>query len=527
MVGRSQNATVFEKNNAAMSGGAIFWGNANANAFIVPGTSFTNNTVTGPARSGGALHFQLSNNLIRIYSSLFSGNCAVRGGAITVSQSNYPIGFYSCVFVDNHALKAGGGVFLGDGNGFGVLQSITVNAIKFHSTVFIKNTAIETGGAVHVSRVNAVTFNDTTLIGNTAGRDGGALYFDFQNSAQLSSSSFFGNTAVRYGGAMASNSGNTISFYNATYLTNNTACLEGGVLFASAGSMVTFHSSVKFVNNSCLSALGRGGAVSVSVNSALTFLGESSFVGNTAGQLGGGVYSSASTWLIGSEDIVFDSNTASQGSSIRLEALAVNSFKISPSNTTAITFSRNKCRGRGGTVSWTKDPTARAGTFSAGGILNFKRIVYGSNIAVFGNNSSTQATSLRCAGKNVSLVNKYYSKLLPHPTVRLLDFFSAKDISDSTTVVTAAVLTSSCSGRVGYLSGVTTSTAIAGDAEFTSLTAFCYPGGNITLTYTGEDSLLSSYFPVVANLHSLSLAPLSLSICHRFSSSIAASSIIF
>jgi predicted outer membrane repeat protein len=485
MVGRSQDATVFEGNTAAISGGAIFWGDANAKAFIVPGTTFTNNTVIGPAGSGGALYFQLSNNLIHIYSSLFSGNSAGRGGAITVSQSNYPIGFYSCVFSDNYASKAGGGVFLGDGNGFGVLQIITGNAIKFYNTVFFNNTAMETGGAVHVSRVNAVTFNDTSLSGNTAGRDGGALYFDFQNSAQLSSSTFFGNSATRYGGAIASNSGNTISFYNTTYLTSNNAGLEGGVLYACTGSVVTFHSSVKFVNNSCLAALGRGGAVSVSVNSALTLLGESSFFGNTAGQYGGAVYSSASALLLGSEDIVFDSNTASQGSALRLEALAVDSLKISPSNTTAISFSRNRCRGRGGTVSWTKDPTAQVGTYSAGSILNFKRIVYRSNIAVFGSTSSTQATSLRYAGKNVTLVSTYYSKLLPHPSVHLLDFFSAKDITDSTAVVTAVVVTSSCSGRVGYLSGVTTSTALTGEAVFTSLTAFCYPGGNMTLKYTG------------------------------------------
>jgi predicted outer membrane repeat protein len=490
MVDRSDDATIFECNSAAMSGGAIFWGDANANTFIVPGTSFTNNTVTGPTGSGGALYFQLSNNLIHIYSSLFSGNSAVKGGAITVSQSNYPIGFYGCVFLDNYASKAGGAVFLGDGNGFGVLQTITGNAVKFNKTLFFNNTAMETGGAVHVSRVNAVTFTDTTLSCNSAGMDGGALYLDFQNSAQLSSSILSGNTAMRYGGAVASNSGNTISFYNTTSFSNNTAGLQGGVLYASAGSLVTFHSTVIFINNSCLAAVGRGGAVSICVNSALNLLGDSSFLSNTAGKHGGAVYCSASALQLGSGDIIFDSNTAGQGSALRLESIALNSLTISPSNTAAIAFTRNHCTGRGGTVSWIKDPAARAGAYSAGSVLNFNRIVYISNIAVFGNKSSTQATSLRYAGNNVSLVSTYYFKLLPHPTVHLLDFFSAKDISDSTAVVTAAVVTSSCSGRVGYLSGITTSTALAGDVVFTSLTAFCFPGGNMTLKYTGVNDII-------------------------------------
>jgi hypothetical protein len=166
--------------------------------------------------------------------------------------------------------------------------------------------------------------------------------------------------------------------------------------------------------------------------------------------------------------------------------LTTGSLSISSSNSTSITYTDNRCSGRGGTVSWTKDPAADAGTYSAYDIINFNRIIYSNNSAIFGSNTSTQATSLVFAGGNLSLVNDYYSVLMPHPTVHLLDYFSAKDVSDSSAVVTATVVTSSCLGHVGYLSGITTATSSLGDAVFTGLTAFCYPGGHMTLKYTGK-----------------------------------------
>ena len=119
--------------------------------------------------------------------------------------------------------------------------------------------------------------------------------------------------------------------------------------------------------------------------------------------------------------------------------------------------------------------------------------MYLNNSAQFGIKSSTQATRLQLIGKNTSLVEKYHSALLPHPAVQLLDYFSAKDITDSSTVVTASVFKSDCPGRVGYLLGSTTATAYRGDVQFRDLAAICFPGGNMTLKYTGKRKHLTQY----------------------------------
>jgi hypothetical protein len=67
--------------------------------------------------------------------------------------------------------------------------------------------------------------------------------------------------------------------------------------------------------------------------------------------------------------------------------------------------------------------------------------------------------------------------------VHLLDYFSDKDITDNSTLVTATIVKSFCLPRVGCLTGAFSATALGGNAEFNALNAFCYPGGNMTLKY--------------------------------------------
>jgi hypothetical protein len=136
-------------------------------------------------------------------------------------------------------------------------------------------------------------------------------------------------------------------------------------------------------------------------------------------------------------------------------------------------------------VSWIKDPQPSASIYSADANTNFNRNVDRKNITVFGRNSSTQATRLAFAGENVSLVCKYYSEVLPHPSVHLLDHSSDKDISDNSALVTATTVKSFYHPGVGYLYGVSSLQASGGNAEFNDLTLFCYPGGNMTLKYAG------------------------------------------
>jgi predicted outer membrane repeat protein len=425
------------------------------------GTVFSNNSATSEEGSGGAIHVQIRNGLIHMFSATFEGNTANAGGAITVSQSNYPLCMYSCNFTNNRATGQGGAMYSGVGNGFGVVEDLTSNAIRFMDTSFSGNTAVLSGGGVYVSKVNALTFNNTLMTGNFANSTGGALHFEIQNICQMNHTTSSLNTAAGYGGAVQSSSGNSILFDKQTTFSENYAARYGG-------------------------------AVSMLQASVVSFRGNIDFLGDIPGEYGGAIRSGASFLTVGAAGILFQGNTASQGSAMRLESLTTGWRSISSSNTTSITYTDNRCSGRGGTVFWTKDPAADAGTSSADDIINFNRVIYCNNSAIFGSNTSTQATSLVFAGSNLTFINDYYSVFTPHPTVHLPDYFSAKDVSDSSAVVTATVVTSSCLGHVGYLSGITTAMASLGDVVFTGLTAFCYPRGSMTLKYTGKNQGFAS-----------------------------------
>lgn len=162
--------TIFEGNMAAISGGAIYSDFENTNIFMMPEVMFIKNTVTSQLGLGGSLFLNL-NSLIYIYSS-FQMNQANSGGAVAVSQLNFTISFIGCIFTENYASN-GGGVFLGDGNGNGLVsylqqsELLDATAIQFLKVRFIKNSA-KNGGAVYISRVNDVAFQSTIFTRNNA-----------------------------------------------------------------------------------------------------------------------------------------------------------------------------------------------------------------------------------------------------------------------------------------------------------------------------------------------------------------------
>lgn len=476
--------TIFDGNSAAISGGAIYSGIDDSNIFIMDNTVFTKNIVTGAVGSGGAL-FLYSNSLVYIYSS-FQENRAYDGGAVTVSQLNSPILFSGCIFMENEASN-GGGVFLGDGNGAGILQKISTKSVNFLNTKFLSNSALLRGGGMYFSRVNSATVINSTFSGNSAHQDGGSLFVDSQNIVQINGSTFNSNNAGRYGGALSYNYDNKILFNDGTLFNDNNAGSEGGVMYAALGSSVFLFDKVAFLNNSCLAVNSKGGAVSLHGGSMLSLLGDTSFIGNSVGDCGGAIYSSASTIALGKKDILFSDNSAGQGSALRLELMTPSSVTVALSlPITPILFLRNHCSKRGGTVSWIKDPNSDAGAFSTQTIPNFDRFVWKNNTAVFGSLSSTQVITLGLAGANVTIVSRYNSELLPHPSISLLDYYLAQDLSDSSSTVTATMISSSCMNHPGYLSGASTTTSLGGMATFSTLTAFCFPGGNMTIQYSGN-----------------------------------------
>jgi predicted outer membrane repeat protein len=144
----NQSPNKFTGNIASLSGGAIHWGKANADIFVMPGTMFKNNSVTTKGGSGGAIFMENGNRIIYMYSSKFIDNRAYKGGALALSQSNYPMSMFECSFMHHHASGYGGAVYLGDGNGYGFFKILTSSAIKFISSVFSSNTASLGGGGI-------------------------------------------------------------------------------------------------------------------------------------------------------------------------------------------------------------------------------------------------------------------------------------------------------------------------------------------------------------------------------------------
>ena len=73
----------------------------------------------------------------------------------------------------------------------------------------------------------------------------------------------------------------------------------------------------------------------------------------------------------------------------------------------------------------------------------------------------------------------------------LTDYYGTVNTTDFTTSVAATVLPGySCGGggHIGYLSGTTTVVATAGKVSFDTLSAYCFPGGNMTVQFQGTPS---------------------------------------
>ena len=153
-----------------------------------------------------------------------------------------------------------------------------------------------------------------------------------------------------------------------------------------------------------------------------------------------------------------------------------------------------------------------------------QRVVFTANVATIGSRLATQATQLaRAPGTDATLaVTSYDSVLRPSPSFLLqgrfwchytlhlpftrflapqypvyfpmssfptplffhTDYYGQVNTSDNATAVTASVLPRyHCGGsdRVGYLSGANQVTAVNGRVTFDTISAYCYPGGNMTV----------------------------------------------
>lgn len=175
---------------------------------------------------------------------------------------------------------------------------------RFLNCVFLDNTASETGGAVSCSGGSRPVFIDCVFRGNRSTYYGGA---------------------VRAGGASPSftrchlelnqsNNGGALSYYrdgmseiiDCTFVQND--AIRGGAIFIYASAALV--SGCTFNDNSCLAD---GGGID-NVESELTLVG-CDFIGNHAGEAGGGVSSGGVGWLR-ADGCLFVGNSSLRGGAV-------------------------------------------------------------------------------------------------------------------------------------------------------------------------------------------------------------------
>jgi predicted outer membrane repeat protein len=205
-------------------------------------------TITGAAESG--IHSQ--NSTITVANSVFTANPGDVGGGIAIFNGGGAT-ISNCTFTGNSAAFYGGAIY--------AYGSIT-GPITINSSTFSNNHAAHEGGAIYSSAASApLIFNNCTFTNNSSDYLGGAIYS--QSPLTFTNSTFTGNSAIQGGGAIYNTGSSTIT--GCTFSGNSTgAYSSGGAIF------------------------NQGGNHTVS---------NSRFLGNTAGEDGGGIASGNLTVL--------------------------------------------------------------------------------------------------------------------------------------------------------------------------------------------------------------------------------------
>lgn len=227
----------------------------------------------------------------------FSNNSAhSQGGAIFMSLGGEllpPVSVMNSTFSNNRAHD--GGAFNGGGQTFGQRSA------NFLNCIFRENTAVDRGGAIALYNA-AATLTDCTLENNTAHQGGGIA----GGGVFLTHSTFIGNRATDGGSLFVGIGGGD---------TNGSILEVGGP----GGVSSLLVDSCTFTNNS---AMHRGGALFIVVNSLASEITSSTFTRNRA-QQGGGIFLDSSelsflTKLLPEpiQPTVFASNIATMGGGI-------------------------------------------------------------------------------------------------------------------------------------------------------------------------------------------------------------------
>jgi len=273
---------------------------------------------------GSSLHVLASENLMIDGSTLvskviISGNHSV--SVLTLDQSSVTI--KSLIIANGSAVDdRGGGIGIYDGTlnlvnsvvsgnaaseGGGIFSIGTLNVIN--STIS-SNSALYGGG---IESLGVVNISNSVISDNSSGFGGGILDNNIADSGSITitDSTFSNNSADYSGGGISSNNGN-IHMANSVFSDNSAG--EGGAIYMNISGGLTINNG-SFLNNQS----GSGGAI---LTASDLIVVDSTFLKNAATGPGGAIRASMGTTnLIGD---TFSMNTGESGAAILTQAGVLN-----------------------------------------------------------------------------------------------------------------------------------------------------------------------------------------------------------
>ena len=361
-----------EEDDLVSVGGVLL---TNLSNVSVTKTKFVHNE----AEIGGVLLAYKS--IISISQCIYSNNTALYGGVMTTVESSVDIDtsifsknvaatYYSCGVMhasggsfnitsstinNNSALQTYGGVMLTFGGSFNITSSTFNNNSATYGGVmytfggpfnitnsnFNNNSATMDGGVMETRSHGSLNIASSTFINNTAGWYSGVIYI--RNGPLIITNSIFTTNKAPFGGAISSLDVQLFTITNSSF-NNNTADSYGGIMFTiqssihitdstfhyNSGSLYTLNGNLTFSgkskfekcvepsNKTSLILQGYEGGALTSVQSTVTFNGETTLLNNQARQ-GGALLAIESTIISYGTTIANNMATDNSGGGVSLQ----------------------------------------------------------------------------------------------------------------------------------------------------------------------------------------------------------------
>ena len=286
------NQATISKNSSSNGGGIYLKSTAHIqNSFI------SQNTANGPG--GGIYVAELPGARLELIQSDIHNNSGSHGGGIMLYQNSNANTITNCEIKNNTASNQGGGLWMKAnttiaGSTFENNGSNDQGGAIFmdHGSSTIQNTDITSntankGGGIYLYN-GTLNIPSSLITRNQSDMDGGGVYLHSLGSLKISANSEISeNSASNHGGGIFCQS--SVEIENSSVIKNSSA-ENGGGAYLDGGNMSVVNSSIDFNT-----ASKDGGGIYVTDNgSANLSLDQAIFVGNEAGQSGGGVYTNKS-----------------------------------------------------------------------------------------------------------------------------------------------------------------------------------------------------------------------------------------